>query len=283
MAGGRGKKAPRPASGGFGAAKPPPPTLESVCAGFPTRLPPDAASTPCVCGSGDAYACCCQPYHLGEKRAESAERCVRTRYSGFAYRLPRYIIETTHRTNRDYMKDKVKWARRAHRSPTPLSPSPSPGRADLRVLIRDAARDRKLHKGNMFDSVECAPPASRAPAQAPPAACAARLILRRFVSLEVSDDDEARAEAKESAEEQDHLRLRITLQPIDERTRKKAAAEPVVVNERSRFVVRARCDDAAARCRELSGARGGSAVREAGGCTRRARCRLMRRGSRAAC
>ena len=120
MAGGRGKKAPRPASGGFGAAKPPPPTLESVCAGFPTRLPSDAASTPCVCGSGDAYACCCQPYHLGEKRAESAERCVRTRYSGFAYRLPRYIIETTHRTNRDYMKDKVKWARRAHRSPTPL-------------------------------------------------------------------------------------------------------------------------------------------------------------------
>lgn len=109
------KNPPRGGSGaGFGVPQPPAQTLEEVVAAWPTRLPADA-SVDCPCGSGDSYADCCQPYHKGEKTAESPERCLRTRYSAFAHRLPLYIISSTDKTNSDFQKDKIKWARRLNK------------------------------------------------------------------------------------------------------------------------------------------------------------------------
>ena len=100
--------------GGFGAPKPKAPTFEEVIQSFPTRLPGDIA-TPCPCGSSNNYVDCCRPFHQGETGAESPERCLRTRYSAFAYRLPHYIIASTDKTNSEYSSDKVKWARRLHK------------------------------------------------------------------------------------------------------------------------------------------------------------------------
>ena len=110
-------KSPPPAArgaGGFGAPKAAPLSLDEVVASFPTRLPDDVSSD-CVCGSGNKYIDCCRPFHQGELLPESPERCLRTRYSGFAHRLPSYIISTTDKTNSEYMEDKVKWARRLHK------------------------------------------------------------------------------------------------------------------------------------------------------------------------
>lgn len=89
--------------GGFGAPKKAAPTLDEIVAGWKTRLPADT-STACPCGSGDAYDSCCRPYHIGEKAPESPERCLRSRYSAFAYRLPKHIIRTTDRTNSEYTR-----------------------------------------------------------------------------------------------------------------------------------------------------------------------------------
>jgi SEC-C motif-containing protein len=126
MAQGRGRKPgskskPSGGGGGFGAAaKPnkgkPAPTLESVCAGFVSRLPDESlhADTPCPCG-GPSYLSCCRPYHRGEALVDSPERTLRSRYSAFAYRLPAHIIATTHRTNADYRSDQVAWARQLNR------------------------------------------------------------------------------------------------------------------------------------------------------------------------
>jgi SEC-C motif-containing protein len=101
--------------GGFGAPKKAAPTFDEVIKSFPTRLPSDFATAPCPCGSSDTYAECCRPYHAEESLPESPERCLRTRYSAFAYRLPAYIITTTDKVNSDYSDDKVKWARRLHK------------------------------------------------------------------------------------------------------------------------------------------------------------------------
>ena len=106
-----GKKPASSGGGGFGAnAKPAAKSLEEVVADFPTRLPQDS-SVKCACGSGLAYGCCCLPYHKGETAPETPERCLSSRYSGYTYRLPRYIIETTHKTNKDWRTDKIKWAK----------------------------------------------------------------------------------------------------------------------------------------------------------------------------
>ena len=99
------------AMAGFGAPPPPPQTLEDVVKGFGHRLPKDFGE-PCMCGSGASYADCCRPYHTGKKLPETPVRALQTRYAAFAYRLPIYIIETTDTSNSDYMKDKIKWAKK---------------------------------------------------------------------------------------------------------------------------------------------------------------------------
>lgn len=96
---------------GFGAAPAAPKTLDEVVKSFGHRLPKDFGES-CACGSGESYSSCCRAYHVGDKKAESPERCLRARYSAFAYRLPKYIIESTDKSNKDYMKDHIKWAKK---------------------------------------------------------------------------------------------------------------------------------------------------------------------------
>ena len=104
-----------PGGGGFGAAPEAPPTLREVARTFKSRIPKDT-SVLCACGNGASYAECCRPYHKGDATAETPERLLRTRYSGFAYRLIPYIIETTDTSNVDYMKDKVAWAKKLNKN-----------------------------------------------------------------------------------------------------------------------------------------------------------------------
>ena len=52
------------------------------------------SKTQCPCGQGD-YANCCQPLHLKNTVAQTAEQLMRSRYSAFALQQIDYIIETT--------------------------------------------------------------------------------------------------------------------------------------------------------------------------------------------
>jgi SEC-C motif-containing protein len=49
---------------------------------------------PCYCGSEQLYGNCCQPYHLGLKRAENPEKLMRSRYSAYATANIDYIQAT---------------------------------------------------------------------------------------------------------------------------------------------------------------------------------------------
>ena len=51
-------------------------------------------STVCPCGRGE-YVRCCQPLHLGQQKAVSAEQLMRSRYSAFAKHEIDYIEKTT--------------------------------------------------------------------------------------------------------------------------------------------------------------------------------------------
>eukprot|EP00967_Tisochrysis_lutea_P130694 scaffold226436_cov22-Tisochrysis_lutea.AAC.1 len=97
---------------GFGAPKPAPKTLEEVVREFGNRLPKKPGEADCACGSGETYAACCRPYHTGDKMTETPEEALRARWTAFAYRLPIYIINSTDKTNGDFMKDQVKWAKK---------------------------------------------------------------------------------------------------------------------------------------------------------------------------
>mmetsp|Transcript_13970 Transcript_13970/g.20459 ORF Transcript_13970/g.20459 Transcript_13970/m.20459 type:complete len:235 (-) Transcript_13970:767-1471(-) len=101
---------------GFGAA-PAAPDLQEVVAKFPTRVPEQAQQCECPCAwtPGKLYKDCCEPFHLKEKEPESPVEVLRSRYSAFAWRMPLYILETTHPECRDYRKDKVAWIKDLNR------------------------------------------------------------------------------------------------------------------------------------------------------------------------
>eukprot|EP00871_Galdieria_phlegrea_P002043 jgi/Galph1/283/GphlegSOOS_G5067.1 len=65
--------------------------------------------SPCICGTGRVYKRCCRPYHIGEAEPRSAVELLRARFSAYAYRLPKYIMGTTHMSNEDWTSDRLAW------------------------------------------------------------------------------------------------------------------------------------------------------------------------------
>lgn len=52
--------------------------------------------TPCACGSDRPYGKCCRRFHTAQSTPPQADDLLRSRYSAYAYRLPSYIMKTTH-------------------------------------------------------------------------------------------------------------------------------------------------------------------------------------------
>jgi len=62
----------------------------------------------CPCGSKIKYKKCCQAFHKG-KLPDTALELMRSRYVAYALQIPKYIIDTTHKDNKDYLDDKNLW------------------------------------------------------------------------------------------------------------------------------------------------------------------------------
>ena len=52
--------------------------------------------TACPCGSGLAYASCCEPLHDGRAAATTAEQLMRSRYSAYARGRTDHVFRTWH-------------------------------------------------------------------------------------------------------------------------------------------------------------------------------------------
>lgn len=62
----------------------------------------------CPCCSGKPYIACCKRYHDG-LHPPDALALMRSRYSAYAKGLVEYIMDTTHRENSAFTKDRFKW------------------------------------------------------------------------------------------------------------------------------------------------------------------------------
>lgn len=63
----------------------------------------------CACGSEKQYVKCCRRFHSAQASPQGAEELLRSRYSAYAYRLPSYIMNTTHPSMAEL--DRRKWKR----------------------------------------------------------------------------------------------------------------------------------------------------------------------------
>jgi SEC-C motif-containing protein len=50
----------------------------------------------CYCKSGNSYANCCAPFHLLQRKPETCEQLMRSRFSAFILRLGEYLFNTYH-------------------------------------------------------------------------------------------------------------------------------------------------------------------------------------------
>ena len=61
----------------------------------------------CACGSEKQYGRCCRRFHVAQSQPRLAVELLRSRYSAYAYRLPSYIMSTTHKSTSEF--DRRKW------------------------------------------------------------------------------------------------------------------------------------------------------------------------------
>ena len=55
----------------------------------------------CYCGSSLSYADCCQPFHRGARKAETAEKLMRSRYSAYVAGQIDYVDQTNDPAERE--------------------------------------------------------------------------------------------------------------------------------------------------------------------------------------
>ena len=59
-------------------------------------------TNPCSCGSESYLGTCCLPYIQGKKRAPSAEKLMRSRFTAYTLHEVDYLYQTTHVSQRRY-------------------------------------------------------------------------------------------------------------------------------------------------------------------------------------
>lgn len=64
------------------------------------RLPTEREESLCPCKSRQTYLSCCQDYHTGKKKPQTAEQLMRSRYSAFFFRRVGYLLDTHHPDSR---------------------------------------------------------------------------------------------------------------------------------------------------------------------------------------
>ena len=110
----------------------------------------------CPCGSGLAYAACCEPFHLGEP-APTAEALMRSRYSAFACGLVPYLLRTWHpmtRPDRVDLDDGTVWRRLQIVDVVRGGEHDTTGVVEFRAAYRDASGAAGLlEERSRFDRV----------------------------------------------------------------------------------------------------------------------------------
>jgi SEC-C motif-containing protein len=69
--------------------------------------------TNCYCGNALSFESCCQPFINRTQKATTAEQLMRFRYSAYCVQAADYLVETAHRTTRNFHKkaDILEWSK----------------------------------------------------------------------------------------------------------------------------------------------------------------------------
>ncbi len=131
------------------------PALRCLRLGNPLRDTRCTMETDCPCGSGATYVACCGPLHSGTATAPTAVQLMRARYSAFAVRDARYLVETWHPATRPASVDldpAVEWRRLRIHGVTDGNEDDEAGTVEFVAHYWDSVRRQygRLHENSRF-------------------------------------------------------------------------------------------------------------------------------------
>jgi len=99
----------------------------------------------CPCGSGKAYAACCEPYIRGEKIAPTAEALMRSRYTAYTKKEISYIESSNDPDTRDSLDLEAtsRWAEESEWLGLKILRVEEGGQKDVRGMVEFEARYRQ--------------------------------------------------------------------------------------------------------------------------------------------
>ncbi len=115
------------------------------------RAVPDTDT--CPCGSGQPFADCCRPIHTGERRAETAEQLMRSRFSAYAVGDLDYVWRSWHPRTRpaELTPDaEVHWTRLEILDSAAGNAGEQTGEVEFRAHFRRGGRRGTLHERSRF-------------------------------------------------------------------------------------------------------------------------------------
>ena len=116
----------------------------------------------CPCGSGQPYATCCEPFHKGEMRPESAEQLMRSRYCAYVQGEIDYIHNSLHPDHRhDHDQEAArKWSRDSEWLGLEIVATEQGGKDDTHGVVefkanyRERGTLRQAHEVSQFEKVD---------------------------------------------------------------------------------------------------------------------------------
>jgi len=117
----------------------------------------DAIPAGCPCGSPQPHQTCCGPYLSGERRAQTAEQLMRSRYCGFVYRNERYLLSTWHPTTRPnsvQFDERQRWLGLSIRESQDGNTSDQEGHVEFVARFKVNGKGHRLHEKSRFAKVD---------------------------------------------------------------------------------------------------------------------------------
>lgn len=116
-------------------------------------------NSPCYCGKSNTYKECCGAFHSGDKKAETAEELMRSRYSAFVCADIDYIIKTYAARTRPITQEKeildwaksVKWQRLEVLGRKDGDEKDNQGFVEFKAYYKENGIDQCLHENSYFE------------------------------------------------------------------------------------------------------------------------------------
>ncbi|CAM2005542.1 YchJ family protein [Acanthopleuribacter pedis] len=116
----------------------------------------------CPCTPENAYAQCCQPFHLGDQQPETAEKLMRARYSAYVKGEVDFILNTTHPAKRPLVdpesvqawSDESEWLGLDIEGTEEGGPGDERGTVTFKAHYRLEETERSHHERSIFSKID---------------------------------------------------------------------------------------------------------------------------------